>query len=319
MMSISIIIPIHNRAEFFHRLFNGLQSISRHDVEIVFVDNNSDDTTRLSLDKYVADLVRHTNLLVTIIEEKKLGACAARNAGLRYAKGEYIYFFDSDDEFSAQMLDDAYNSAINNESDVVALKTNIVLPTGKLLRKKMVRDSSPVYQVLVNNFATQSLFLKRDFALNNAVWDEQLFYWNDLEWGFRIMLSSPKISWLKDSYHRIYIHSNSITGQCFSQRVEKVNECHCAMRQDILALCNESQQRLLLQSLNCRIAIYAGHVCREGNADGADIILSAIDEHVATSQHKLMLKMLYWLSKHGIPSLWRLAIIFCGCRNRKAL
>ncbi len=309
MIAVTIVIPFHNRHRYFERLFDGLSGISMDNVEIVFVDNNSDLETRVVMERLCEKLSATTTLTVSIIRETKNGSAAARNAGLHIAKGEYVYFFDSDDEFSPEFIPVAYGKAKEKDFDAVALRTKIVFPDGKTRAKKMLRSSSPAVQIVCNNFATQSLMVKRSFALDNALWNEALFYWNDLEWGLRILIARPKMVWLKGCYHRIYLHTDSITGAGFADRIDKIICAHKAIRRDIVELMQSSEQTKLLKSLNCRIAIYAGHVYREASKSDALQLLSCIDKTVASRLHKIKLSLLYCLSRRGVPGLWRIALM----------
>ena len=307
MIAISVIIPFHNRPEYFDRLFNSLYKIKRDDVEIVFVDNNSDAKTREIIQSYISILREQTSLKISIITELRPGAPAARNAGLEHAIGDYVYFFDSDDELSADMLTMAYYKAKQDDADVVALRTKILINGRKMVFKKMVFNENPRYQIICNNIATQTVFLKRSFALNHARWNEQLFYWNDLEWGLRILLSWPKISWLHGCFHTIYVHTNSITGASFAQRLNNIIYAHQAMQDDILKYSKGAKQRHeLLTMLDYRTAIYAGHIFKEGYAKAAEQLLSIIDKSDLSHVNKIKVKILFFLSKIGLPGLWRL-------------
>jgi glycosyltransferase involved in cell wall biosynthesis len=88
---ISVIIPTFNRA---HYVTGAVQSaLAQRDVavEIIVVDDGSTDDTRARLAPYVdRDQVRY-------IDQPNAGAGAARNAGLRAARGEYVAFLDADD------------------------------------------------------------------------------------------------------------------------------------------------------------------------------------------------------------------------------
>ncbi len=309
MIAVSVIIPFHNRSIFFGRLFSSLSGISMDNVEIVLVDNNSSRDTRAVMEQLCGRLTADTTLSVSIIRETKRGAAAARNAGLRCARGEYVCFFDSDDEFSPELLPGAYLKAKKENSDVVAFRTNIVFPDGKVRAKRMQPCSNPGIQIVCNNFATQSFLLKRSFALDNGLWDETLYYWNDLEWGLRILLAKPKWAWLEGCYHRIHLHADSITGAGFSDRTDEIVHAHRAIHSDIMKFAQNGERERLLKSLNCRIAIYAGHICKETSKERSLPILSGIDRNVATRLHRTKLSLLYFLGSRGVPGLWRIALV----------
>lgn len=97
--SVSVIIPSYNRARTLERAVNSILFQSYSDLEVIVVDDGStDDTERLV--RAIADpRVRYLRL------GGNSGACRARNAGLKMARGAYIAFQDSDDEWLAGKLE----------------------------------------------------------------------------------------------------------------------------------------------------------------------------------------------------------------------
>lgn len=91
---LSIIIPLYQKALYIHECIDSLytQGISEELFEVIIVDDGSSDGGGILADTIVRD---HANLRVIHIQHKGTGA--ARNAGLREAKGDYIHFVDADD------------------------------------------------------------------------------------------------------------------------------------------------------------------------------------------------------------------------------
>lgn len=87
-MDISVIIPTYNSAHFIEDCIRSIDHYSDVKLEIIVVDDGSADNTIEVLRKFPR---------VTIYEEEHRGACAARNHGIKLAKGRYIKFLDSDD------------------------------------------------------------------------------------------------------------------------------------------------------------------------------------------------------------------------------
>ena len=311
---VSLVIPIHNRSELLPRLLRSLRRIEGCKVELLFVDNNSDAGTLRTLQTFI-DEVKDDNMTIRLLRETKPGSAAARNCGLDAATGDYIYFFDSDDEISPTMLGEAEKLAAKEGADIVALQINYAWPDGRVRPRHMTRSLDPCRHLVGNNFATQSLFLRRDFALKYARWNESLFYWNDFEWAFRILLCSPKVAWLPGTWHKVYRHSDSITGSRFADSVDKILAAHRAIEEDISADVPGSIvsvprfQVACLKALNCRKALYAGYVKHEGDSDAAHIIYNSIEGSVHSLIDRVRLPLLYRLSAWGLPGVWRLAVL----------
>lgn len=97
---VSVIIPIYNVKHFIKRgLHNVLQQIYQ-DFEIILSDDGSTDGSYEECQKWAKQDSR-----IRVLHQENKGAGAARNHGIEVAKGEFIYFFDIDDEISPRLLD----------------------------------------------------------------------------------------------------------------------------------------------------------------------------------------------------------------------
>lgn len=94
---ISVIIPVHNRAEWIAETINTVRSQSQPPFEIIVVDDGSD----TALDSCLAD---HLDAITLIRLPENQGVSAARNAGAECAKGNYLAFLDSDDHWAPKKL-----------------------------------------------------------------------------------------------------------------------------------------------------------------------------------------------------------------------
>ncbi|RYL89859.1 glycosyltransferase family 2 protein [Sporolactobacillus sp. THM7-4] len=93
---ISVIIPTYNRQDFITHAIDSILSQDYKNFEILIVDDGSTDLTKEVITKY-GQRVRY-------LYQKNLGPSAARNLGIRHARGKYIAFCDSDDRFLPQKL-----------------------------------------------------------------------------------------------------------------------------------------------------------------------------------------------------------------------
>jgi glycosyltransferase involved in cell wall biosynthesis len=93
---ISVIIPTYNRAQLVTKAIDSVLAQTYHDYEIIVVDDGSTDNTKEVLQPYM-DRIRY-------IYQENAGVSAARNAGIRVAKGEWIAFIDSDDQWLPDKL-----------------------------------------------------------------------------------------------------------------------------------------------------------------------------------------------------------------------
>lgn len=91
---ISVIMPTYNRASMIKRAVESVITQDHSGLEIVIVDDASRDDTQK-----VVESIRDPRVIYIRRSENK-GASAARNTGIHRAKGDYIAFLDSDDEFA---------------------------------------------------------------------------------------------------------------------------------------------------------------------------------------------------------------------------
>ncbi len=100
---ISVVIPLYNAEDFVQKAYDFIntQKGLQVPIEIIFVDNNSNDN---SFEK--AKLLSQKDERVKVFRETKQGAPSARNKGFKESKGNFLYFFDADD----QLFDDALAS-----------------------------------------------------------------------------------------------------------------------------------------------------------------------------------------------------------------
>ena len=95
----SIIIPTYNRSEHLSKVMRQLLSTQKGDYEIIIVDDGQDNTREML--ESIGD-----DRIVYFHRDRKLGVSSARNFGVIKAKGEYIIFFDDDDEVSDSWISD---------------------------------------------------------------------------------------------------------------------------------------------------------------------------------------------------------------------
>ena len=115
---ISVIIPVYNAEKYLHECVDTVVNQSLKDIEIICVNDGSTDSSLAILEEYA----KKDNRII-LLSQKNRGAGAARNAGLKIAKGKYLSFLDSDDFFSLAMLEKAYSIAEERKVEIVVYNT----------------------------------------------------------------------------------------------------------------------------------------------------------------------------------------------------
>ncbi len=114
MPAISVIMPVYNSETFLPAAIDSVLHQTFTDLELVLVDDGSQDGSGAICDRYAEQDSR-----VVVVHQKNGGICAARNTGLDTASGEFIAFIDNDDEYYPTLLEKAYGPMVEHQADVV--------------------------------------------------------------------------------------------------------------------------------------------------------------------------------------------------------
>ena len=97
---ISIVLPTYNRGTLIIRAIRSILYQTLGDFELIIIDDGSTDNTKILIDEFI----KKDDRIKYIYQDNK-GEAAARNKGLENAKGEFIAFIDSDDEWLPDKLE----------------------------------------------------------------------------------------------------------------------------------------------------------------------------------------------------------------------
>lgn len=111
---VSIIIPVYNVEKYIERMLATIVKQTYKSLEIILVDDGSTD----SCGKICDEWAKKDNRIV-VIHKKNGGLSSARNVGINIARGEYLFFCDSDDYISKNCVEYLYNTICNNQADIV--------------------------------------------------------------------------------------------------------------------------------------------------------------------------------------------------------
>lgn len=119
-IDISVIIPVYGIEQYIERCARSLfeQTLNKG-VEYIFIDDASRDRSIDTLKSVVAEYPELVNNIKIVHHIRNKGLPAARNTGLENATGEYVMHVDGDDYLENDALEVLYNTARNNDADVV--------------------------------------------------------------------------------------------------------------------------------------------------------------------------------------------------------
>lgn len=115
-LRVSVIIPVYNADKYIAEAIESVLDQNFSDFEVIVVNDGSTDRS--------GEICQHYGQLdksVRYFEQENSGVSVARNLGLKYARGEYVFFLDSDDTIDLNFLRSSYQIAHEGGYDLVVL------------------------------------------------------------------------------------------------------------------------------------------------------------------------------------------------------
>ena len=270
MKTVSIVIPVYNRANLVPRTLKTVVEQTYRPLQLVLVDNFSTDDSLVVLNQFKIDN-NAPDFEVIVTQEKQHTASAARNRGMQFATGEYLMFFDSDDLMERRLVQkyvDAFESS-PQRADVIICRRNQVNDIGEKKAMPLYKKDLIANHILHSVLATQAFCARHDF-IRNIEWNNNISHWNDFEYGLRILLAKPVIGYLegKPRVDVIYGGENSITGTNFTANHGK---WEVSLRTMVLDIKNSSllNKQRYYDLLYYRLLVLAAQYQREGHPEFA--------------------------------------------------
>lgn len=116
MAKISVVIPMYNVEDYLRECLDNIIGQTLKDIEIICVDDGSPDNSAQIVTEYIE---KHKDKNIKLIRKPNGGLSSARNAALDVAKGEYVYFIDSDDYIDTDTLEQLYQRASEDELEIL--------------------------------------------------------------------------------------------------------------------------------------------------------------------------------------------------------
>lgn len=204
---ISIIIPCYNSEKFIGRALDSVFKQTYKDWELILVNNNSTDGTLNVLEDYQ----RKFPSLIRVISETKKGAPAARNKGIKEAKGEWIQFLDADDEILPEKLAGQIELANQTNASIVTSPYTRVSSGGKknyVIPRGLYMDDAWCALASSNMGITSSNLFKKEKLVEVGGWDENLVASQEYDLMFRILQREPVVAF--DNRFLTIIHFGSV-------------------------------------------------------------------------------------------------------------
>lgn len=218
MVKISVIVPVYNTENYLRECLDSILNQTFEDIEIICINDGSTDSSLDILKEY-----EKSDKRISVVCQPNSGLSITRNNGIKLAKGEYIYFIDSDDYLELTALEELYGISKENNLDILIFKlinfddgtTNkytseyYEMESLKYLNGKVFNYADVGENAL--NFAVSApgKFYKRELIQDmefpqNLIFEDNLFF-------AKAMLKANRVSFYDNHLYNRRIRNDSIT------------------------------------------------------------------------------------------------------------
>lgn len=259
-MKISAIIPAYNSQDFIIDAIKSIQNQTHPVDEIIVIDDGSVDNTQ--------QLIQSQTKNIIYLKQENQGPSAARNAGIKLAKGDWIAFLDADDQWTSNKIEkqldvltlspelhllagDMQEIGMNNE-----VITQSVLDKHNLLKPFQINQSRPIHhalaQLVTKNFIpTGTVLVKRSTVLEAGLFNNNIRFGEDLELWAKIAAKHP-ITCLPEILMLRRLHQQNATNATAAMLADLVNvmQSISLYAKDTLSKQNINSNKLMADSWN---------------------------------------------------------------------
>ncbi len=234
-IKISVIMPVYNVENYIRKCLDSLLAQSFKQWELIAVDDGSPDKSGEICDEYAKNDSR-----ITVIHKENGGAPSARNTAIERARGEYLYFMDSDDWAEPEMLEDMYNKAKQTDAQLVVAGYYIdtyysdtqfysqsqSLPSRDFKSRSEFREYA--YKMFDKNllYTPWNKLYQRKYIIDNNIRFKNTF-WDDFPFNLDVVRDVERVALMENRYyHFMRARSDSETAKHRSDMYEKREQEH---------------------------------------------------------------------------------------------
>lgn len=220
-IKVSFIVPVYNVENYLEECLESILKQKLVEKEIVIVNDGSTDGSLTIIQKFVN---KHEN--IQVINQVNRGISAARNIGLKAARGEYVCFIDSDDYYLQDFAEEYYNQCIEHKLDIIRGFYSIYNDETNLLNLNKPKVSYCYEclsgtQFLINSISEHANevvpwlgFYRKNYLIeNNILFPEGIGYEEDQLFFLKALLSSKqcKVMQTDHSFYAYRYRKGSVT------------------------------------------------------------------------------------------------------------
>lgn len=214
---VSVILPCYNVEKYIDKCMESLlnQTLGLENMELIFVNDASTDSTYERLLEYEK---KYSDSILVINQSENRRQGAARNAGMKFASGEYIGFCDSDDWAEPDMFEVMYNALKESDADYVVCARYEDFPDGQQRvfgpeEDGLLELEQEEFKQLISNTCSpggvyQHLY-RREFLEKANVWFPEMIRYEDNYFVGILVYYAKKIVMIKKPLYHYLINPES--------------------------------------------------------------------------------------------------------------
>lgn len=292
--SIAIVIPVYNRENLILRCLDSVARQTKMPAQLIIVDNKSSDSSYLT----VADWISSNPLPkveIKLISEPNPGAANARNAGFNSVSSDYVYFLDSDDCATPELVEEILKAAEKNDNpELILMDTSYA--DGRV--KKYFHKNLLKAQIYQARICTLTFAARTDFFRKIGKWNGNLRCWDDWELGIRVLAANPSIAVIDKVLSVIYPQEESITGVNYHVKAGEWERAVEAAEKAVMKHPGAESLRRMINYRNLNLAALYKHEKRLDLAE--PLKQKALTHPLVTNSERILLNTIYYLTSHGI-------------------
>ena len=208
-MKLSIIIPMYNVEQYIeHCLISVTEQSMTEGVECILVNDCGGDNSIKIAETFIERYSGNVKFSI-IHHEKNKGLSAARNSGIRVAKGKYLLFLDSDDFLLPHCLSYLFKAATENNAELVqggySSDSEYLKNLSAIQHPSFTDDRKYIMKTLlnydVNPVMAQNRLVEKRLIVNNGIWFKEGIIHEDTYWTFFLAKHVKRMAFcLKETY-----------------------------------------------------------------------------------------------------------------------
>lgn len=224
---VSIIVPVYNTESYLEKCLDSILAQTYKNIEIIIIDDGSTDNSYKILQEF-----QNKDKRIVLLQQKNSGQGVARNKGIEVSKGKYIFFVDSDDRVTENMVEEMALEIEKTNSDfssfLIAFEDS---KSQKIYKEKFdnrILKNEEIYQ---NVLEIKDIFTvpwnkiyKRKFLVDNEIYFPKIKKNEDMLFVHKLAFFSNKCSFNNKIFYYAWMREGSTSRNITEENINTVLE-----------------------------------------------------------------------------------------------